>query len=186
MALMRSGAIKVSGAIQIHIILCRCRELELAAAKLYTMLSQLHASIPEMSQIWRKTAIEEHNHAAQFTFALDNLMGTPQAVEVDPLFLERCFTAIDLLCEEVRSNPPKPEEALRATIAVEKAMEDLHMNCISVFQVGAIKKLYDGMMAADRCHVGTLEQYLEKITRKGNAKACKPPSPLRPRARRGA
>jgi rubrerythrin len=150
--------------IEVHVVLRQCREVELTAARLYTLLAEIHAAISEMAYIWRKTANEEHNHAAQFEFAINNMEGSPQAVEIDTSFLENCFTALNLACEEVRTRPPTPTQALRATIVAEKAMEALHMNCISVFRDSTLKTLYNRMMAADRAHIGTLERYLEKIT----------------------
>lgn len=52
-------------------LLEKCWKIELLCKELYEYFAELYCDDMEAVQLWRKTAIEEQNHADQFTLALN-------------------------------------------------------------------------------------------------------------------
>jgi rubrerythrin len=141
-------------------VLVACRDLETLMASLYDMLAKIHADVPSMAKLWTKTANEERNHAAQFGLVLDIRNEAVEAVRVDHAQVGRTRRAVEMLCQECVTRPPTVDEALRATIAFEEALLDLHAHQVAIFADDSHKHLFAAMMAADREHVGRLRRAL--------------------------
>jgi rubrerythrin len=143
-------------------VLTACRDMEASMAELYETLAKVHTDVPYMAKVWNKTANEERNHAAQFTLALDIGSDAVESVRVDLSVIERTQRAVELLRKECVTHPPTVEQALRATIAFEEALINLHADKIPIFAQDAHKKLFSAMLGADREHVNRLRRTLEQ------------------------
>jgi len=147
-------------AFNVDAVLSACREMETAMADLYDLLAKIHTDVPHMAKLWRKTANEERNHAAQFALALYIGNGVVEAVRVDISIIEGTLRAVHRLREEWMTRPPTVEQALQVAITSEEALVNLHADKIPIFAEESHKKLFAAMMAADREHVGRLRQAL--------------------------
>ncbi len=144
-------------------MLTACRSLELSMAGFYEQLATLHDHDHVMARLWKKTAREEMNHAAQFSLLLDTMNDTVAAALVAPSVVDRTRQSIENTIEEYRLHPPSPHEALVAAIDLEEAMADLHADQILVFANPRCKRLLAAMMAADRGHVAALRAALTAL-----------------------
>ena len=133
-------------------------------AGLYEELAVLHGRDPAMARLWKKTAWEEMNHAAQFSLLIDTMSDTVSATLVDPAALDRVRRAIETTVEEYRLHPPSVREALVAAIDFEEAMNELHADQILVFANPQCKRLLKAMMKADSGHIATLRAALSKLS----------------------
>jgi rubrerythrin len=149
---------------EVYRVLTACRSIELTMAGLYEELAVLHRHDGTMAHLWKKTAREEMNHAAQFSLLIDTMSDTVSASLADPSTLDRVRRAIENTIEEYRLHPPSVREALVAAIDFEESMSALHADQILVFTHPQCKQLLAAMMAADRGHVSTLRAVLSKMT----------------------
>lgn len=132
-------------------------------AGLYETLADLHDHDPAMERLWKKTAREELNHAAQFALLIETMSDTISATLADPSMLERVHAAIENTIEEYRLHPPAVRDALVAAIDFEESMSVLHADQILVFADSQCKRLLAAMMAADRGHVTELRAALSRL-----------------------
>jgi rubrerythrin len=144
-------------------VLTACRGLELAMAGLYEELASLHSHAPSMVRLWRKTAREELNHAAQFNLALDAMSDEIFASIGDASSLVGIRRAIENTVEEFRLRRPSVREALVAAIDFEVLMNELHADQILVFHDPRCRRLFEAMMAADNGHVDSLRAALNGL-----------------------
>jgi len=144
-------------------VLAACQALELAMAGLYEELAALHAHDSTVARLWKKTAREEMNHAAQFALLIETMFDMVSATLADPLTLDRVRRSIENTVEEYRLRPPSVREALVAAIDFEESMSALHADQILVFTSPQCKRLLAAMMAADRGHVTALRATLSKL-----------------------
>ena len=144
-----------------HLLGC-CYRVETAMAAFYWFLAELHKGTPEITALWRKTAGEEENHARQFEFALKfpNLIAdlVVKAEDVDRLLAE-----VLGLGAAVRATKPLAVDALRKCIDLEQRLADYHMNSIGIIHDSQMQKVFEAMMAADREHVQTLVEALDRL-----------------------
>lgn len=146
-------------------VLVACRAIELATAGLYTELAALHAQNPTIARLWKKTAREEMNHAAQFTLLFEVMASEVLAACVDVSTLDRLRRAIENAIEECALSPPTIREALVAAIDFEEWMNRFHADTVLLFKEPQGKRLFQAMMAADSGHVGELRAALVRLTR---------------------
>jgi rubrerythrin len=132
-------------------------------AGLYEALAALHDDDPAIERLWKKTAREEMNHAAQFALLIETMSDTVSASLVAPTTLEQIRAAIENTIEEYRLRPPSVREALVAAIDFEESMSALHADQILVFANPQFKALLAAMMAADRGHVAALQAALSRL-----------------------
>jgi len=144
-------------------VLTAGRALELAMAGLYGELAALHSHSPTMVRLWKKTAREEMNHAAQFTLALEAMSEVISTTVGNPSALDRLRQAIENTVEEFRVHRPSLREALVAAINFEALMSDLHADQILVFTDPRCRRLFEAMMAADAGHVAALRAALAEL-----------------------
>jgi rubrerythrin len=139
-----------------------CLAIETAAAKLYSLLADLHSEDVEISALWMKMAREEQSHAAQFKLALANAAAMVQTVKVDRKEAERLRRlATDLIGRYVAS-PPSVPEALAAAAKLEEDLAQMHMDRVATFAQASYKALFSAMMAADKDHFGCLTKALRR------------------------
>jgi len=132
-------------------------------AGLYEELAALHHFDGTVARLWRKTAHEELNHAAQFSLLIETMSDAVSATLVDAGILDRVRLSIENTVEEYRLYPPSVREALVASIDFEESMHALHADQILVFADGQSKRLLQAMMAADRDHVAALRATLSRL-----------------------
>ena len=152
------------GTREVFNVLAACRALELAMAGLYEALATLHEHDPAIARLWKKTAREEMNHAAQFTLMLETMTDTISAVIVDASTLTRVRQAIETTVEEFQIRPPSVREALVAAIDFEESMNAFHADQVLIFTNPQYKRLFQAMMAADNSHVGALRAALTGLS----------------------
>jgi len=148
---------------EISKVLSACRALELAMADLYEELANLHSHAPAMVRLWRKTAREELNHAAQFSLALEamsEVIARPLAMPAD---IESVRLMVEDLTDEFRRHRPPVREALSRAIDLEASMSKLHADRILVFTDPRCRLLFEAMMAADAGHVMSLQAALAQL-----------------------
>jgi rubrerythrin len=146
----------VDGTYEVRRVLLACRGVELAVAGLYHQLAEQHQSVPSVATLWRKTAREELNHAAQFTLAIETMSDLIETAVVSATRLNRVRLAIENTSEEYALTKPTVREALVAAIDFEEDMAALHGDQILVFRDPRGARLFQAMMAADRGHVAAL------------------------------
>jgi rubrerythrin len=151
------------GTQEVFKVLTACRALELAMAGLYESLALLHEYDPAIARLWKKTAREEMNHAAQFTMMLETMADTISAAIVDASTMTNVRQAIEATIEEFQIHPPSVREALVAAIDFEESMTELHADQVLIFANPQCKRLFQAMMAADNSHVGALRAVLTKL-----------------------
>lgn len=144
-------------------VLRACRAIELAMAGLYEALAEIHQRAPSMARLWRKTAREENNHAAQFSLLLEGIPESVQDLAVDARALENLHQAVETTVEEYRLRPPSVREALVAAIDFEEAMDKIHAHQALIFSDPRCQRMLVAMMAADSGHITRLRAALHKV-----------------------
>lgn len=137
-----------------------CAQNEQLCAELYHYYSDLFLHDPEVSQLWKKTALEEENHQKQFELALrlveecdfELCNDVERALSVNQKFKQ--------LLLYVRNNPPDIRTALNRAIEMEEAICDLHMGSAVRFKDKNTHDLFKAMYDADQEHVESLRLYL--------------------------
>ena len=132
-------------------------------AGFYEELAALHEHDPGVARLWKKTAWEELNHAAQFSLLIETMSATISATLADPAILDRVRRALENTVEEYRLHPPAVRDALVAAIDHEESMNALHADQILVFANPQSKRMLTAMMAADRGHVAALRAALSRL-----------------------
>lgn len=144
-------------------VLYACRSIELAMCGLYEALAEIHAREAKIVRLWRKTAREEANHAAQFSFLLEAIPDAVQATAVDLRALESLRQAVENTIEEFRLRLPTVREALVTAIDFEEAMDRIHAHHALTFVDLRCRRMFEAMMAADSGHVLRLRATLHKL-----------------------
>jgi hypothetical protein len=140
-----------------------CRQIEFTLASLYRFLSNLYADIPDIAAVFLKTAHEEENHALQFVHALKlpNLIAHPRmAVGAEDSLLGEVLD----LDAKARRTLPRPLDALRTAVDLERRLAAYHIDTIGVFRNPRLQGMFKAMMAADRDHVEALTAALAKLS----------------------
>jgi rubrerythrin len=148
---------------EVYRVVHACRDIELAMAGLYRALAEIHDYQPAIARMWRKTAREEDNHAAQFSLLLDAMPDAADRPAVDVRALDRLRQAIESTIEEFRLRSPSLREALVAVIDFEESMDHIHANHALVFTDSRCKRMFTAMMAADAGHVSQLRAALGRL-----------------------
>ena len=145
-------------------------------AGLYETLAEIHAHDGPISNLWRKTAREESNHAAQFSLLLEAMPEAALRAIIDMPMLESLRLAVENTGEEFRLRSPSVRDALVAAIDFEETMDRIHADQAVVFADPRCRQMFRAMMAADSGHIRQLRAALSEL---GQA------TPQSSRARRG-
>jgi rubrerythrin len=129
-------------------------------AHLYEVLAELHRGSSSTRSLWRKTAGEEHQHAAQFRLGMTNGGAMVSEVKIAWRDAREMIEAVETLARRYESEPPAIPEALKAAISLEESMTHLHMNRACRFANTSYQQLFNAMMAADRKHIESLREAL--------------------------
>ena len=144
-------------------VLQACRSIELAMSGLYEALAEIHQRDPKIARLWRKTAREEGNHAAQFSLLIEAIPEAVQRTAVDLQGLESLRRALETTVEEFRLREPTVREALVTVIDFEEAMDRIHAHQAVTFRDLRCRRMFEAMMAADSGHITRLRAALHKL-----------------------
>ena len=87
-----------------------CASIEMKCADLYRQFEMLYVDLPEFASLWRKTAIEEDNHAAQFKLA-SRLKGVGmEGVTIDIEKVTVILHALEPYMDKLQSTRPLPTD----------------------------------------------------------------------------
>lgn len=140
-----------------QLFLEKCRDVEMLCYELYEYFSTLYAADQCASDVWRKTADEELNHANQFTLALKLNKALSCKVNYDLARVESVASQLRIVLKKVRRTPPLHKDALLASIQLEQFVADLHLNCVVEFDDAHNKSLFNALMASDHEHIEALQ-----------------------------
>lgn len=142
-----------------------CRDIELASAELYRYFAEIFSDHEAMAALWRKTAIEEDNHAMQFIMAIKMRKETiVDTLTIDIRQAENALKIVTSLNDVVRKNKPSMLEALQVAIKMEKGLVGFHLATMGHFVQESHKKLFTAMMKADNEHVEALEKFYQRLS----------------------
>ncbi len=141
-----------------------CARIEGLCAELYHFYSDLFAENPEVSSLWKKTALEEENHQRQFELAarLREDVSFDLAADIDRT--SRIHQKLGTLLQYVRQNPPDAVTALVRAIEMEENLADLHLDSSVRFHDENVKKMFQALSEFDLDHVKSLRQCLAIMT----------------------
>jgi rubrerythrin len=141
-----------------------CREVEICTSEIYYHFAECFKEMPDMARTWKKTALEEENHARQFLMAInlrkhDLVYSVGLDLETAEAMLERVRTVL----AEVKQSRPSVVGALRTAIALEEDLAGYHMSVVARFKEKSHKSLFEAMMNNDRDHVQELSRVYEAV-----------------------
>jgi rubrerythrin len=148
---------------EVHRVLVACRAIELAMVGLYEALAELHAHDPGMARLWRKTAREEENHAAQFSLLIEAIPETVQATALDLPALQLLGSTVDATTKHFRQRSPSVRDALATLVELEVALDRIHAHHALAFTDPRHQRMFAAMMAADAGHVAELRRALSSL-----------------------
>jgi len=140
-----------------------CKRFELKSAELYHHFERLFAGEEWFSELWKKTAHEEENHAQQFDLAL-RLKGVGMGrVKTDVSKAMVGLQELEAFVERALASKSTSERALRLAIRLEEQLVDVHMSSIIAFEDPKLKELFAAMMGYDRDHVSALHDAQRRL-----------------------
>jgi rubrerythrin len=140
-----------------------CQEIEEIASQIYHFNADLFADNDKISRLWRKTALEEENHALQVVLVkriVKNIPGT----HLDIFQSEATRNLIRALFEAIKRTHPPLEEAIRTAIVFEEMLARFHMDNACSFEEKEIAGLFKALMMHDREHIEDLESALKNYS----------------------
>ena len=142
-----------------------CEQIEQCNAEIYNHFAKLFADSPDMAALWHKTALEEENHAQQFTLALklQNLK-VVENVTIDRIKADAVLSHVKSIYDNVLAGNPSKLQALTAALKLEEKLAEFHANAVAVFVDESYRNLFTAMMKADKGHVETLQKAYKKLT----------------------
>lgn len=147
-----------------QILLEKCRDIELLCKELYGYFAELYSGDEDASRLWLKTAMEEQNHADQFTLALKLRKGMSCLVVVDPSRVESIIGQLRTVIANVKADPPKYADALNSSIKLEKYLAEFHLSCVVKFEEDSFKNMFNAMMASDQEHIASLQEAYDMMS----------------------
>jgi rubrerythrin len=137
-----------------------CTRIEGLCADLYHYYSDLYRDSAEVSQLWKKTALEEENHQKQFELAnrLQKAGGIELNADLDRAY--RIHQKLVKLLEHVRQNPPDIVTALTRAIEMEESLADLHLDSSVHFHDESLRRMFQALLAYDQDHIKSLRHCL--------------------------
>jgi len=156
----RRVAVGGTQSVEVLKVLNTCHDIEVASERLYSVFAHAHADHPTVAALWRKTAREESQHAAQFRLLVGAYGGTIERVSVEYDRAASALRDVQALTAQAQANPPGIVEALRFAVELEERLAGFHAGAASVFNDDRHRKLFRAMMAADDRHTDALREML--------------------------
>ena len=142
-----------------------CRDIELTGEELYFHFAEIFKDDMQAAAVWRKTALEEGNHADQFKLAAKLRIGVVESMNLDAEKVGNALKFIQSVLEGVRRSPPNLHDAFLIAIELEEKLSDFHMDCVATFTEESYRKLFAAMMNADRGHLQALQEASRQLSR---------------------
>jgi rubrerythrin len=135
-------------------------KIEGLCASLYHYYSEIHKDHVDVSQLWKKTALEEENHQRQFELAyrLRDDVEFDLKADIDRAY--RIHQKLNNLLEHVRRSPPDIVTALTKAIEMEESLADLHLECSVRFHDEGVRKMFQALRDFDQDHIKSLRDCL--------------------------
>lgn len=140
-----------------------CAKIEGMCAELYHFYSELYQEHEDISQLWKKTALEEENHKRQFELAARLRDDADFEIEADFVKTYRIFHKLGILLQFVREQNPDLETALTKAIEMEEYLADLHMESSVRFNDKSVGEIFQAMRDFDQEHVKSLRHALAVV-----------------------
>jgi len=141
-----------------------CRDVEVYVSELYYYFEESFRDTPDISSLWRKTAMEEENHAKQFVLAINlRKQDIVHAVIIDQSTAEAALSKVKSLYETVRQSKPAIVDALHMAIELEEELAEYHLSALARFQDKSHKMLFEAMMNHDNGHALELKKAYENF-----------------------
>ncbi|MDA8414225.1 MAG: hypothetical protein M0023_10625 [Desulfobacteraceae bacterium] len=137
-----------------------CAKIEGLCATLYHYYSDLYKDDDDVSQLWKKTALEEENHQKQFELANRLRDDVGFDLKADLERTSRIHQKLVNLLDHVRQNPPDVVTALTKAIEMEESLSDLHLDSSVSFRDELISKMFQALREFDQDHVKSLRNCL--------------------------
>lgn len=137
-----------------------CMGIESLCADLYHYYSRIYEDIPEVSALWKKTALEEENHQKQFELALRLLDDADFDVLNDSLTRAYAIQYKLLkLMNNIKNTKPDLLTAFSKAVEMEEKLADLHIQTSLKFREESMQNMFKALSEADRGHVSDLQRY---------------------------
>ncbi len=146
-----------------QLLLEKCRTIELLSQELYTRFAETYTDNAEAVYLWRKTAVEEQNHAEQFTLALKLRKGLQIQSTITLETADKLIARLTNVIEGLPSNKLSLLEALEFAIKLEQYLVKFHLSCVAVFNDVSFQALFNAMMSSDQGHIAAIEDFYQKI-----------------------
>lgn len=115
------------------------------------------------AELWKKTALEEENHARQFDLALRTKGAGMRGVKTDVTKAAANLQKVDAFLDQVLASKPTSEQALQMAIRLEELLAALHISTMVAFDDPGLKRFFESLMEFDNGHLSSLEDTLEKM-----------------------
>ena len=149
---------------KMFLFLDACSNIEGLCAKLYHYYSDIFKDNEDVSQLWKKTALEEENHQKQFELALRIRDDVKFDLTADFDKTLRIQQKLNNLLGHVHMAPPDIETALVKAIEMEEVLAELHLDSSVNFHDETIRKMFQAFRDFDQDHVKSLKHCLAIIT----------------------
>ena len=141
-----------------------CEQIEHYNAKIYNHFAKVFADSPDMAALWHKTALEEENHALQFTLALKlRNLKVVEDVAMDRTKADTFLAHVKAVYDGVLAGTPSKFYALVTALNLEEKLAEFHANAVAVFVDESYRNLFTAMMKADKGHIETLQRAYNKL-----------------------
>jgi hypothetical protein len=141
-----------------------CAKIEGLCAELYHFYSDIFQENADISNLWKKTALEEENHQKQFELAFKLLDEVDLELNADLDRTCRIHGKLGGLLQHVRQSPPDIVTALNKAIEMEEALADLHLDSSVRFHDESTQKMFKALREFDQDHVKALRHALAIMT----------------------
>jgi rubrerythrin len=141
-----------------------CAKIEGLCAELYHFYSDIFQENAEISNLWKKTALEEENHQKQFELAFRLHKEIDLELNADLDRTCRIHSKLGGLLQHVRQSPPDIATALNKAIEMEESLADLHLDSSVRFEDESIRKMFQALREYDQDHVKALRHGLAITT----------------------
>lgn len=152
--------------VKMSLFLDTCSEVETITAEMYYFFAAHFSAERELSQLWKKTAMEEENHARRVGLA-KKMIESISWVNLDAwrsAYLARKL--IRQIATAVQKSPPSATDALTLALHCEKRMHHLHMQNAILLKENAGNSMFKAMLQEDRGHIVMLEAALKEEQQK--------------------
>jgi rubrerythrin len=141
-----------------------CEHIELACAELYHYFADLFKDERADMLLWLKTAMEEENHARQFTLiAKLNRQKIISSIQIDPVDAEITLIYIRSLFEKIKKTPPTQKEALQMAINIESKMADFQIENVIKFADPSYETTFLAISQTDKKHLESLQEAYDRL-----------------------